>query len=62
MFLKRPDVEKRIGLKKCTIYRLIKRGQFPQPVRIGIRAVAWLDSEIEAWESARRAERQGVRG
>ena len=28
------DVERLIGLKKCTIYRQIKDGKFPAPVRV----------------------------
>ncbi len=31
------------------IYKLIKEGQFPKPVQLGARAVAWVDEEVEAW-------------
>ena len=27
------------------------RGTFPKPVKIGDRAVAWLKSDIDAWQS-----------
>ena len=29
-------------------YAGVKRGEYPQPVKIGIRAVAWRESDIDA--------------
>jgi prophage regulatory protein len=44
----------RVGLKKTAIYRRIKDGTFPAPRRpYGGPAVAWLESDIDAWMSAR---------
>lgn len=37
------------GLSKTAIYRNIKCGLFPAPVRIGKRAVAWRTEELEEW-------------
>ena len=31
----------------------IKQGDFPRPVKLGPRAVAWLDSEVEEWMYSR---------
>jgi predicted DNA-binding transcriptional regulator AlpA len=28
----------------------MKAGKFPKPVKIGDRAVAWLQSDIQAWQ------------
>jgi prophage regulatory protein len=42
---------------RVTLGRRIKRGEFPAPIRLGSRNVAWLKSEIEAWEEERIAER-----
>ncbi|HCD6957792.1 TPA: AlpA family transcriptional regulator [Klebsiella variicola] len=44
-----PEVLKRTGFGKAWIYRLIKDGKFPAPVKIGTRAVAFVESEIDAW-------------
>ena len=41
------------GLSRSTLYRLIADGQFPRPVRLGPRAVAWRRSDVEAWSEAR---------
>jgi len=51
--LRRPAVEQRTGLARSTIYELIARGEFPSPVRLTERAVAWPRSAIDAWIAAR---------
>lgn len=44
--LRLPQVQKRTGLSKSTIYNLIKVGELNPPIRLGIRAVGWLESDI----------------
>ncbi|MDC4236826.1 helix-turn-helix transcriptional regulator [Pasteurella multocida] len=36
-------------LSKSTIYRLIKTSDFPRPKKLSLRAVAWLESEVDEW-------------
>ncbi|MBA0207964.1 helix-turn-helix transcriptional regulator [Pectobacterium brasiliense] len=43
------EVLERTGFGKAWIYRLISQNRFPQPVKIGIRAVAFVESEIDEW-------------
>ena len=52
-FLRLPDVLERTGYKRTTIYEMIKAGNFPAPVHLGPRAVAWVESEVEAWMQER---------
>ncbi len=47
--LRRKQVEKRTGLSRSTIYLRIQEGTFPRPINLGVRAVGWLENEIEAW-------------
>ncbi|MBO9437470.1 AlpA family phage regulatory protein [Sulfitobacter sp. KE29] len=47
--LRLPEVRARVGLSKSSIYAFIATGQFPKPIRIGARAVAWRLADIEAW-------------
>ena len=55
--MRREEVETRCGIACTTIYRLMRTGQFPTPIKIGPRAVRWPASEIEAWLAGRpRAE------
>lgn len=39
----------RTGLGRSTIYKHMGLGQFPKSIKLGTRAVAWVESEIEAW-------------
>ena len=48
-FLRLPEVIQISGYRRSTIYEMIKSGKFPAPVHLGPRAVAWLESEVEAW-------------
>ena len=41
------------GLKKTQLYELIKRGDFPPPVPISVRSVAWVTTEVQRWISDR---------
>ena len=55
-FLTLRDVERLTSLRKSTIYALIQRGEFPKPVTITARRVAWVSSEIQAWIAVRVGE------
>ena len=50
-------VEGRIGLKKTAVYRLMREGKFPRPVRLTGKAVRWVVAEIDDWQRERLAER-----
>jgi prophage regulatory protein len=52
-FLRLSEVRHRVPYSRATIYRLITAGQFPRPYSLGARAVAWLESEVDAWIAAR---------
>jgi prophage regulatory protein len=47
--LRLPRVKDRVGLGRSTIYLLVARGQFPRPLSLGGRAMAWLESDIDHW-------------
>ena len=51
--LRRKQVEKRTGLSRSTIYLRIQENNFPRPIKLGARAVGWLENEIEAWLATR---------
>ena len=51
--LTRREVETRCSLSRSSLYRLMRSGRFPEPLRVGVRAVRWPASEIEAWLSDR---------
>jgi prophage regulatory protein len=47
--IRRPEVLERVGLSSSTLYEMTAAGEFPAPIPIGRQAVAWLDSEVDAW-------------
>ncbi len=51
--LRRPEVEARTGLSRSSIYRMMDEGEFPRPIRIARRAVAWRASDLERWQAQR---------
>lgn len=54
--LRRPAVEKITGLSRSTIYDLIAKGDFPRPVKLTTKAVAWPESAISKWLEDRAAQ------
>jgi prophage regulatory protein len=55
--LRLPEVEQRTGKKHAAIYADIAKGVFPAPVPLGLRAVGWLEDEVDDWLEERIAER-----
>lgn len=47
--LRLPAVCHTVGLSKSQIYRLIRAGAFPPPVRIGANSVAWPADAVGKW-------------
>ena len=47
--LRLPAVKNLTGFSRSSIYLKISQGSFPQPVSIGKRAVAWVESEVYDW-------------
>ena len=60
--LRMPEVVARTGLSARSIRRLVAKGDFPPPIRLGRRTVGWLESEVEAWILARAARRRDRAG
>ncbi len=50
-FLRMPEVAKRTGLSRATIYTQMNEGAFPSSVKLGPRSVAWRRVEVEQWEA-----------
>lgn len=48
-----PEVRHRVGLHRATIYRLIKKGEFPAPVILGVNSRAWPEHVVEEWIKGR---------
>jgi len=53
-FINLPAVEDKTALKKSNIYAKVKSGDFPAPIKMGVRTV-WIESEIDDWLDAQVA-------
>lgn len=51
--LRLPEVLFRTQTSKTFVYDAIKRGEFPAAIKLSRRAVAWLESDIDAWIDGR---------
>ena len=60
--LTRREVETMTGLSTSSVYRLMRAGAFPAPIRVGLKAVRWPQSEIVKFLATRpRATGEGPR-
>ncbi|MEO6714261.1 MAG: AlpA family phage regulatory protein [Mycobacteriales bacterium] len=51
--LRLPAVLEATGLGRSTVYKMIAEHQFPAPVKLAKRAVAWRDDDVRRWTSGR---------
>lgn len=51
--LRLTEVKKKTGLSRATIYAQQTQGVFPPSISLGVRAVGWIESEVDAVLAAR---------
>jgi len=44
-----PAVIDKTGLSRSSIYLRMSKGEFPQSISLGARAIGWLEADIEQW-------------
>lgn len=58
--LRMGEVCRRTGLSKSQIYRLVGEVEFPKPIKLSARAMAFVEAEVERWLQQRIAESRQV--
>lgn len=56
------SVKARVGLSTATVYRMMQRGTFPKPRKVGTKSL-WRSDEIDTWILAQTCEpdhQQGI--
>lgn len=48
---------RKTGMARSTIYAAIASGSFPRPIKLGSRAVGWLEDEVDDWLASKVAAR-----
>ena len=51
-FIRPKQVMALIGVSKATLWRMVRAGRFPAPVRIGAFSKAYVLEEVQAWMAA----------
>ena len=51
--LKVKEVAEELNVSVQQIYKLVSKGRFPKPIKLGERGSGWLTSEIDAWLQSR---------
>lgn len=55
------EVQRRTGYSKAWIYRLMADKRFPTSIKIGSRAISFIESEVDEWINERiEASRKGA--
>jgi|AntDeeMinimDraft_4_1070355.scaffolds.fasta_scaffold00746_7 prophage regulatory protein len=47
--IRKKTVLQRCAMSNSTLYRMIESGDFPPPVQVSKRSVAWVEHEIDEW-------------
>lgn len=57
-FLRLHEVIERTGRSRSSIYLDMDLGTFPNSIKLGARAIGWLESDIENWIQERIEQQQ----
>jgi prophage regulatory protein len=60
--LRLDQVQQVTGLGRSCIYQMQALNQFPQRIKIGVRAVGWIESEVQQWLARRIAQSRAANG
>lgn len=60
--IRMPEVLRRIGVSRSDVYSKIRAGDFPRQIKLGVRAVGFLESDIEAYLQTLIAKSRGGNG
>ena len=52
--MRKPEVVARLGVSETTLWRMRRRGDFPQPFRISAGLVGWCETDVDRWIESRR--------
>lgn len=57
-FLRREEVQQRVGYGRSSIYSMMNAGKFPKAIKIGPNRIVWEESVIEQWMKDRVSDDQ----
>jgi len=57
-YIRMNDLTKIIPLVASSIWRMVKKGTFPKPVKLSENCTAWKVEEVRAWLDSKAADEQ----
>ena len=51
-----PAVLDRVSFSRAKLYDAVNKGEFPKPIKLSPNRIAWAESAVAAWISAKIAE------
>lgn len=49
-----PETCREVGLSRTTLWRMVKAGTFPKPVKLSPRRIGWRRADLHAWVESRQ--------
>ena len=62
LLLRIDALQRVLGISRASIYRWVKLGILPKPIRFGQNSIAWVSEEIYSFISAKKIERDTKQG
>lgn len=58
-FLRDTEIASRYSISRPTVWRWVKQGKFPKPVKLGGGSTRWRLIDLQAWEQNHKPEGGG---
>ena len=52
--IRKRELSQKLGVSECSIWRWVRAGHFPKPIKLGPNAIGWETSAIERWLQTQR--------
>jgi prophage regulatory protein len=49
VFLRLPQVLARVAISRSTLWRRVRAGSFPRPLKLSARVTVWRSEDIDGW-------------
>lgn len=56
--LRMRDMLDKTGFSRAQAYKLMNKNEFPIPIKLGAKAIGWIEAEVDNWIEERIAMRE----
>ena len=58
-FIRLPGVLDRAGVQKSKLWEMVKKEEFPQPIKLSPGTTVWIEEEVDQWVEDKISEYRG---